>query len=267
VRGALAGVFYLRAVVLATGTHGAGRAWVVVGWNAYCMKKTIQHLLIFTGLWIVTLWFLLPAGASWYWGRNSLVRFDPQVSRDYNCIFVEGHAARRFRVTWFSPSTPVDYLRIRYTPLAENQAYGTLFIDPRTLAYEAQAGWASQPVRLAGKFDSPQVILDWLRSQPNATQAPSHTNDARELFEAIGTLGTRDLEHFNLSTNYAMKNFVIGHQSLAKRDTPRWSEILALAAIWVGLVERARKKLKTDERQLGEGSLIDPGLNAKSQTR
>jgi len=76
--------------------------------------------------------------------------------------------------------------------------------------------------------------LDWLRSQPNATQAPSPTNDARELFEAIGTLGTRDLEHFNLSTNYALKNLAIGHQSLAKRDTPGWSEILALALIWVG---------------------------------
>jgi len=257
----------VRAVVLAPGAHGTRRAGVVVGKEAQSMKKTIQHLLIFSGLWIVTLWFLLPAGASWYWGRYSLVRFDPQVSRDYNCIFVEGRAARRFGVTWFLPSTPVDYLRIRYTPRVENQAYGILFIDPRTRAYEAHAGGASQPTRLAGKFDSPQVILDWLRSQPNATQAPSHTNDARELFEAIGALGPRDLEHFNLATNYPLKNFVIGHQSLAKRDTPRWSEILALAVIWAGEIERARRKLKADDRLLKVGSLKDLGLKVKSQTR
>ena len=139
---------------------------------------------------------------------------------------------------------PDQYLRLRYTPLCDDQCYGIMFIDPQTLAYEAHAGCATVPTNLTGRLDSPQIILNWMRSQPHAAQSASHTNDAQEIFNAIQVLAPLDLEHFSWPTNQALKNFTIGHQWLVKSDFPRITDISVLALLWLGEISRAKRRLK-----------------------
>jgi hypothetical protein len=173
-----------------------------------------------------------------------MIRLDPQISKDYNCIFVEGHSAKGFTVPWLSRSTPAQYLRLRYTPNDEHQAYGIMFIDPQALAYEAHDCCAVAPAHLASQLSSPQPILDWMRSQPHSALASSHTNDANEIYKTICALKSSDLEHFTLPANFPLKNFVIGHQSLARRDGPdllTFSLLVMLLAPMIAKIIGARK--------------------------
>ncbi len=206
------------------------------------MKTNVRIAVITTAVYIVAAWVLLPAGASWLWGRSSLVRFDPKVSKDYNCIFVEGHIAKRFTVPWLSNHTPLDYLRIRYTPNDDKQQYGIMFIDPRTLAYEAHDYCAPSPLHLSGRLDSSAPIFDWMRSQPHSTESLSHTNDSQEIFAAIRSLTSCDLEHFALPADFPLKNFANGHQALATSDKPNWGiSCLILLLVWIPVISRKRK--------------------------
>ena len=202
------------------------------------MKTNVKIAVLISAIYIVTVGVLLPAGASWFLGRSSMVRFDPRISKDYNCIFVEGHISKRFAVSWLSRNTPLDCLRLRYTPNADSQQYGIMFIDPRTFAYEAHDCCVTSPVRLSSRLDSPEQILDWMRSQPQATQSPSHTNDAQEIFRAIRLLAPCDLEHFTLPPGFPLKNFTIGYQSIARRDGLGWVSVLVLLTIWIPVVSR-----------------------------
>lgn len=108
-----------------------------------------------------------------------------------------------------------------------------MFIDPHTLAYQAFNGFASVPGRLQNRLDSPQPILDWMQSQRHSTTTPSHTNDAREIYEAVCTLASCDLEHFMLPTNRPLQNFVIGHQNLAARNGPDLAGLWVLLIMWL----------------------------------
>jgi hypothetical protein len=206
------------------------------------MKQTMRNLLLLTLLWILTLWILLPAWESWHWGRDAMVRLDPKISNDYNCVFIEAHSAKRFGLTWLQREIPDAYMRLRYTPLSEKQCYGIVFVDPRTLACEAHIGCASAPANLAGRLSSPQTILDWMRSQPGSLVLASHTNDAREIFDAVNILAPRNLAEFALPANYPMKNFAVGYTSHLRNDAPRWTEASTLALLWVGAIERAWRR-------------------------
>ena len=203
----------------------------------------IRSALLWISVWVALFWFLIPAAESWYFGRDSMIRFDPKISRDYNCIFVEGHSAKSFTVPWLSRSTPVQYIRLRYAPNDDKQEYGIMFVEPRTLAYEAHDCCAVAPVNPGGRLSSPQPILDWIRSQPHAALADSNTNDAAEIFNAINTLASCDLEHFTLQTNVPLQNFVISHQWLAKRGPDLSTGIslfLFCLSLGIGVVQ-ARK--------------------------
>jgi hypothetical protein len=207
------------------------------------MNAIPRHLWIISAIWIVSLWFVLPASFEWYGGRSSMVRFDPKISTDYNCIFVEAHSAKKFTVLWLARDRPGQYLRLRYTP-RDDEPYGIMFIDPQTMAFETHAGWASKPSHLAGKLDSPEVILNWMQSQPRSESQASHTNDARELFEAIRILAPQNLEKFALSTNCVLKNFTIGHQFPAKSDLPSWTGVVPLLLFWIAEVGKIRRQQK-----------------------
>jgi hypothetical protein len=130
--------------------------------------------------------------------------------------------------------------------LGNDQAYGLLFIDPHMLACAAHAGWSSDPSGLAGRLDSPQTILNWINSQPGAVPSAFRTNDAREFYEAICVLAPCNLEHFSMATSYSMKNFMVGFQSPAEHYTPNWTEVSALALIWIGEISRVRRGMKTN---------------------
>jgi hypothetical protein len=200
------------------------------------MKKSVRNVILFTAAYAVVACVLLPAGACWLWGRSSLIRLDPQVSRDYNCIFVEGHTRNVFAVPWLSRSTPLDYLRIRYTPHAEHQEYGIMFVDPKTMAFASFPFCAKWPSILHNRLDSPTPVLDWMRSQPASTQSVSHTNDASEVYAAIQALSQTDLEHFALPTGFALHGFVLGHHSIANDRNLRWWDGLPLVPIWIGVL-------------------------------
>lgn len=166
-----------------------------------------------------------------------MVRFDPKLSKDYNCIFVEGHSAKGIAVRWLCRSTPIEFLRLRYTPNDEHQAYGIMFIDPRTMAFEAHDCCVAMPTHLGSRLTSPK-LLAWLRSQPHSAEAASHTNDASEIFSTISALKPCDMEHFSLATNFPLHNFVIGHQSLADRGGPNLLTLSLLVMMLAPMISR-----------------------------
>ena len=209
------------------------------------MKAEFRKAVTFTALWLVAMWLLLPMLANLVFGEYSLLRFDPQVSKDYNCVFVEGYARKGLAVPWLRRSTPIKYFRLRYTPHDGKQPYGIMFVDPQSFAFEAHAEFAKKPTRLAGKLDSPSAIRDWMRSQPHSTNAASHDVDAREILAAMTTLANRDLEHFTLPGDFAMSNFRIGHARLPKRHPPLWTWwALPLVPLWIGVIARKVSKPK-----------------------
>ncbi len=194
-------------------------------------------------MWLV----ILPSLGNRWFGRSSMLRFDPKVSTDYNCIFVEGHSRPSFAVPWLSRSTPVDYLRIRYTPHADHQPYGIMFINPKTLAYDAHSGFAEWPTQLSGRLDSPVLVRDWMRSQTQSAQTPSHDGDAEEIYSAIVALSqAADLEHFTLPATIPLSHFQIGHSSLADHHLPAWPiALMVLIPLWFGVFGR-KKQPKLD---------------------
>lgn len=189
--------------------------------------------------WLAIVWLVLPSLGNRWIGQSSMLRFDPIVSTDYNCIFVEGHTRPSFAVPWLSRSTPADYLRIRYTPHAGHQPYGIMFIDPKTLAYEPHSGFSEKPTHLAGRLDSSSLIRDWMRSQAQSAQAASHDGDAQEIYAAITELARADLEHFTLPASIALTHYRIGHTSLTDHHRPSWPiTLLILIPIWAGVFGR-----------------------------
>lgn len=202
------------------------------------MRGPVKIALCITIIYGVIAWIILPGAASRMCGNFSIVRLDPRFSKDYNCIFVEGHTADRFLIPWLCHSIPLDYLRIRYTPNDSQQDYGIMFIDPRTLAFESHNYCAKGPIHLAGRLGTSQPILDWMRSQPHSLIAPSHTNDAVEVFGVVQKLRLQDLEHFSLPAGYPTTNFVVGFQSIAKNEGPSISTCLPLVLIWLPVISK-----------------------------
>lgn len=206
------------------------------------MKPSIKRRAAITVGWLAFMCIVVPSLVNGWMGDYSLLRFDPRVSSDYNCIFVEGKSRPSFAVPWLSRSTPIDYLRIRYTPNSERQPYGIMFVDPGTLAYEAHSGFAQRPTRMAGRLDSPVLVRDWMRSQAWSAQAPSHDGDALEIHSAILALSrASDLEHFELPANLRLSHFQIGaaHTSLPSRGLPRWPFIVSfLIPLWFRAYEQ-----------------------------
>ncbi len=152
---------------------------------------------------------------------------------------VEGRTFPSFAVPWLSRSTPIDSLRIRYTPHADHQPYGIMFIDPKTLAYEAHSGFAERPTHLSGRLDSSVLVRDWMRSQAQSAQAASHDGDAQEIYSAIVALSQADLEHFTLPASITLLHFQIGHSSLADHHLPSWPiTVMVLTPLWFGVFGR-----------------------------
>ncbi len=197
---------------------------------------TVKAASIWTAGFIAIVWLLIPALASWHWGLSAKIRLDPQISEDYDSIFVEGETAKKFMVPWLSFHTPIEYLRLRYTPTNDDQPYGIMFIDPKSMAYEAASGYLATPSHLKGRLDSPQAILDWIRSQPGSAHTTSHTNDAQEIYNVIQTVASKDLEHFKLPTNFPLRNLDIGHQSQPKKNRPNLLSVLVLVVLWLPLI-------------------------------
>ena len=118
------------------------------------MKKSVRNTLLLTAAYAVVVWVLLPAGAYWLLGRFSLVRLDPQVSRDYNCIFIEGHARNAFAVPWLSRSTPLQYpthplYAARGTPGVRHYVCGSQVNGVRIFSVLCEVAFYSpQPPRL-----------------------------------------------------------------------------------------------------------------------
>jgi len=210
-------------------------------------KTKLRRALVLTLLWLAVFWVIVPSLANRYLGQSSLLRFDPTVSSDYNCIFIEGHSRDSFAVPWTMHSTAVEYLRIRYTPLAKRQHYGIMFVDSKTLAFEAHIGFAKSPSRLSRRLDSPNIVRDWMRSQPWSAQAASHDRDAREIYDAIVALAPADLEHFVLPAGTALSHFTIGHTAGPNRDTPSWNLLLILIPLWLGVFVRRREKKQSND--------------------
>ena len=208
------------------------------------MTSNIRNGLLLIAAYLAIVWFLIPAWASWKWGLSSIIRFDPRISKDYNCIYLEGYSYKTFKIHWLSRSTPMDYVRLRYAPNGENQDYGIMFVDPRSFAYETHNSFVSVPTHLTERLDSPQPILDWMRSQPHSTQSPSHTNDAQEIFQVIRILAPKDLEHFKMATDYKLNNFVIKYQFPVKHGGPDLLSGLVLLVIIVQVLLNARKQGK-----------------------
>ena len=186
------------------------------------MTSNIRNGLLLIAAYVAIVWFLLPAWASWEWGISSMVRLDPRISKDYNCIYVEGYSYKAFKVNWLFRSTSLDYIRIRYTPNSETQDYGIMFVDPRSFACEAHTNFARAPIDLSARLDSAKSVLDWINSQPHSTRSSSHTNDAEEIYQVIRELAPKDLEHFKLSADYKLNNFAIKYQFPVKRGGPDW---------------------------------------------
>ena len=214
------------------------------------VKITIA-LLLTVGLFAFE-WFIFPSLSNLKYGQDSMVRFDPKVSTDYDCINVEGYSKPRFTPRWLSRHTPVEYMRIRYTPHSDTQEYGIMFVDPRSMAYEAHAGFvASPPTRLAGRLDSPDIIRNWMQSQPQSSQASSHIADAQEIYDAVTVLAKSDLEDFTLPASSALSQFKIGFVSLPDKDHPHWaSTLMLLFLIWIGVFSREKKRGQEKKRGL-----------------
>jgi hypothetical protein len=206
------------------------------------MISNIRNGLLLIAAYTAIVWFLLPAWASWEWGLSSMIRLDPQVSKDYNCIYVEGYSYKAFKVHWLSHSTPADYIRIRYTPNGETQDYGIMFVDPRSFAYEAHTNFTRTPIHLSARLDSEKPVLDWIDSQPHSTQSPSHTNDAQEIYQVVRELTPKDLEHFTLPAGYKLNNFMIKYQFPVKRGGPDWLSCTVLLVIVLQVVLNAQKR-------------------------
>ena len=198
------------------------------------MKPKVAILL--TILWFGLMLLLRPAYFNHRRGQVSLLRFDPIISTNYNCVFVEARTRAKFAAPLLSRSTPADYFRIRYTPHDGQQQYGIMYIDPKTMAYEGHSGFAAGPTRLSGKLDSPLIIQDWMRSQARHGETASDADDARELYESIVDLSKVDLEHFTLSTNRPLTNFEVGHTALIQKR-PKWHDLLLpFVLIWLGVI-------------------------------
>ncbi len=213
-----------------------------LGLRRATMNSGLTRAVLITMGWLAGVWFVLPSLGNRWDGQYSLLRFDPKVSTDYNCIFVEGHTRPSFAVPWLSRRTPVDYLRIRYTPHADQQPYGIMFIDPTTLAYEAHSGFADRPTQLSGRLDSPVLVRDWMRSQAQSSQAASHDGDAQELYSAIMALSQADLEHFTLPATITLSHFQIGHTSLTDHHCPSWPiTFMVLIPIWFRVFGRKER--------------------------
>ncbi len=203
------------------------------------MKAKLKRAVLITMGWLAIMWLVIPSLGNRWTGQSSLLRFDPKVSTDYNCIFVEGQSLPSFAVPWMSLRTPVDYLRIRYTPHADHQPYGIMFINPKTLAYEAHSGFAKRPTQLSGRLDSSVLVRDWMRSQAQSAEAASHDGDAQEIYSAIVALSQADLERFTLPTSITLSHFQIGHASLADHHLPSWLiTVLVLIPLWFGVFGR-----------------------------
>ena len=214
------------------------------------MSARLKRIIVYTVIWLSFFWLALPSIFNRLFEPSSLIRLDPQFATDFNCIFIEGYGHPSFAVPWLVRSTPIQYLRIRYTPLGDHQPYGIMFVDPKTLAYEADAGFASTPTRLSGKLDSPSIIRDWMQSQPNSTKADNHKRDAQEIYDAILMLAqAKDLEHFTLPASMAHVSFQIGHTSLIKHQFRLWfSDIGTLIPIWLGFFAyKKSEKQKSDD--------------------
>ena len=205
------------------------------------MTSNIRNGLLLIAAYVAIVWFLLPAWASREWGISSMIRLDPRISKDYNCIYVEGYSYKDFKVHWLISSTPVDYIRVRYTPNGEIQDYGIMFIDPRSFAYEAHTNFARTPIHLSAQLDSAKPVLDWINSQPHSTQASSHTNDAEEIYQVIRELAPNDLEHFKLPPDYKFNNFTVKYQFPVKRGGPDWLSCTVLVVIILQVVLNAKK--------------------------
>jgi hypothetical protein len=185
------------------------------------------------------MWLVIPSLDYRWSGRSSRLRFDPKVSVDYNCIFVEGHSLPSFAVPWLSRSTPIDYLRIRYAPQDDGQPYGVMFVDPKTLAYSVHSGCVERPAQLSGRLDSPSLVRDWMRSQAKSAKAASHDGDAQEIYSAIVALSQLDLEHFTVPQRAELANFQIVHASRVSHLPPFWpSTLFALIPFWIGAFQR-----------------------------
>lgn len=206
------------------------------------MNSKLTRAVLITVCFLSLLWIVMPAFGNRWTGQSSLLRFDPKVSTDYNCIFVEGRTFPSFSVPWLKRSTPIDYLRIRYTSHADHQPYGILFVDPKTLAYEAHSGFADRPTHLSGRLDSPRLVRDWMRSQAQSAQAPSHDGDALEIYSALVALSATDLEHFTLPASVTLSHFEVGHSMLVDHRTPSWIQVvaalMALIPLWNGVFQR-----------------------------
>jgi len=203
------------------------------------MNAKIKTAILITMGWFAITWLVIPSLSNRWLGQSSLLRFDPKVSTDYNCIFVEGRTHPSFAVPWLSRTTLVDYFRLRYTPHAGHQPYGIMFIDPKTFAYESRSGCADRPTQLSGKLDSSGPIKDWMRSQDQSSQSASHDGDADEIYSAIVALSQTDLEHFTLPASITLSHFQIGHASLTDHHNPSWPTDLAiLMMIWLPVFDR-----------------------------
>jgi hypothetical protein len=200
------------------------------------MKAKIKRAGLITAAWLSVMLLLIPSLANRWNGQYSLVRLDPSLSTDYNCMFVEGHTHPSFAIPWLSRSTWPDYLRLRYTPLGDNQPYGIMFVDTKTFAYEAHSGFAKRPTHTSGRLDSPRRIRDWMRSQPHSAQAESHDGNAMEIYSAILALSQTDLEHFDLPAKTTLSHFQVGYTSPASRNRREWlTAFLALIPVWIGV--------------------------------
>lgn len=206
------------------------------------MKRVPTFRLIILLSLIVVLWILFPAISSLSYGLDSMIRLDPHKSKDYDSIFVEGRTRPRLMIPWLSRSTPVDYMRLRYTPNAAHQEYGIMFVDPHTLAYAAYDHCEASPAHLANRLVSAQPILDWINSQPHSIHSSSHVEDADEIYSVINTVRTNDLEHFRLPSNLKLQNYSTGFQSPPKKSGPTILSGAIVFMVGLSLFMRSKRR-------------------------
>jgi hypothetical protein len=207
------------------------------------MRSEFKSAAFWTTILFVVAWLIIPSLENKFFGKSVLLRFDPKFSKDYDCIFVEAYSQRSFAVPWLKRSTPIKYLRLRYTPLGEQQPYGIAFVDPKTLAFEAHPGFAQNPGQLSGKLNT-SAIFDWMQSQPQSIKTDSHVTDAQNIYDAVIALAPNDLEHFTLLDKTSFSNFQIGHTSKLHHDLPVWPSLLALIGIWSNAYNRWNQNRK-----------------------
>lgn len=210
------------------------------------MKEKVRMAIVLTAAYALVVWVLEPAGFCWFMGRSSLIRLDPQVSKDYDCIYVEGYSRHSFTVPWLCRHTPLEYLRVSYRPLAESQSCGIMFVDPKTMAFASSPSCTSWPCKLQDRLDSPGLVLEWMRSQPASAQAPSHTNDAHEVYQAIEALAQTDVEHFVLPTGFVLHNYIVGDQAMATHEGPTWHDVPQLLLLWIAAFACSGKKTESE---------------------